>query len=141
MNRTHVLTVAVVLGVLTTAGIAGCAPQPSQEENVTAACDALASLETTIDSASTELEQATTVGEVRDIRDRVVAAYEEADRALDAVASDRAEAVQDAADAFTNELGDVDDDATISDTRDRLLEEAKSFQDARADAAAELSCD
>ncbi|KQR49160.1 hypothetical protein ASF87_10225 [Microbacterium sp. Leaf161] len=141
MNRTRVFTAAVVLGVLTTVGIAGCAPEPSQEENITAACDALESLRTTIDDASTDLQEASTVGEVRDIRDRVVAAYDTADAALDAVASDRADAVQEAGEAFTDALGDVDDETDISDARDGLVEEAKSFQDARAAALADLSCE
>ncbi|KQQ65346.1 hypothetical protein [Microbacterium sp. Leaf320] len=142
MNRTRVFTAAIVVGVLTTVGMTGCAPAaPSQEENVTAACAALQTLEMTIDEASADLQQASTVGEVRDIRDRVVTAYDIANAALDEVASDRADAVQEAGEAFTEALGDVDDETEISDARDGLVEEAKSFQDARTAALADLSCE
>ncbi|MBL3700773.1 hypothetical protein [Leucobacter luti] len=142
MNTTHRgLAAAALVGALSLAGLTGCAASgPSEQENAAAACTALADYDATLTAAAADLSEATTVGELRDIRETVAAAHEAADEALGAVADDRAEALQGAWSTFSEQLQSVDDDASLADARDSLVEDARALAGARETAESGLNC-
>lgn len=133
---------ALTLGALAAMALTGCVtPAASEEENVSAACAALAELDAALTAAESDLADAETVGDLRTIRETVTAAYTEADSALDAVAADRAEALSDSWQGFLDAATDIDGDASLDDARASLVEEARDVAQTRQEAAADLKCE
>ena len=142
MNTTHrSLAATALIGALSLAGLSGCASSgPSEAENAAVACTALADYDATLKTAATDLSKATTVGELRKIRDRVAASHDSAEDALSTVADDRAEALQGAWSRFSEQLQAIDDDTSLSDARESLVDDAQALADARETAEAGLNC-
>lgn len=139
--RGHIGT-AALLGAVSVTMLVGCSSNDQDSaEHEAAACAALTNLDSVLATASNELADVQTVGELRTVRENVRSAYEEADSALDRVAEDRAESLQQAWNTFRDETSSVDDDTELTDARDSLLEEARALAVARSQAQSGLSCD
>lgn len=133
---------AALLGAVSVTALVGCSSNDQDPaEHEAAACAALTDLDSVLATASSELANVQTVGELRTVRENVRSAYEEADSALDKVAEDRVESLQQAWDTFRDETSSVDDDTELTDARDSLLEEVRALADARSQAQSGLSCD
>ncbi|WP_336791062.1 hypothetical protein [Gordonia malaquae] len=139
-RRLAVAVIAASFSIPLLAGCSGDDDSPTSEENVTAACTALSELKSTLDSASSDMKTATTVGELRTIRESIVAAYDKADAAVEDVADDQANALTDAWTTFTKNASAVGDDASLAQARDTMVAEAQSFARTRDEVQAELSC-
>lgn len=132
---------AVLLGVVGATALVGCSSDDEVEQEHTAeACTALSNLDSVLTTASSELAEAQTVGDLRNIRESVQSAYDEADAAVEKVAEDRTDSLRKAWDDFRDEVASVDDEAAVTDARDSLVEEARALADARQSAQSELAC-
>lgn len=145
MSRAHRMRTIAVIGAIGAIGattLVGCASStPSADDNVVAACEALESLDAALSTASADLVEVETVGDVRAIREAVSSAYGQADAALDVVARDRAEALAEAWSAFADEAASITDESAVVDARDSLVEEANALAAARDSAESGLTCD
>lgn len=126
-------------GLLALSGCAG--PTASDEDNVAAACSALGDLERTLTTAEADLAEANTVEDLRMVRKSVATAYSEADKAVDAVAANRSEALRESWQKLIDSATEIDSDTTLEDARDSLLEEARDVAQKREEAAADLECE
>lgn len=138
-NRISAIALVSLVGA---AGLVGCSPtEQSDEDNVVAACAALAKLDAVLSDASTGLAEADTAGDLRAIREEVSEVYTEAAAAVDAVANDRGESLKDAWTAFADGVSAVDEDTVLEDARASLVEEARAVSEARQLASSDLACD
>ncbi|MBS3182822.1 hypothetical protein JSQ98_11565 [Leucobacter sp. Marseille-Q4368] len=80
------------------------------------------------------------MGELREIRDRVAESHDTAVEAISAVADDRSKALESAWTTFSEQLQEIDDDASLTAARDSLIEDARALTGARETAESGLDC-
>lgn len=114
--------------------------EEKSEENRAAACTAIETLRTEVEEMRTTLTADSTVEEWREARDVLEANVEKVDDELDEVAEDSADEIEAAWDAFTDAVAAVDEDATVPEAGQGLVEEFQKLQDVRAKVATGLDC-
>ena len=132
-----VLTAGVTLiaGVL----LASCSSD-TPAENTEQACAHAEELSAALASLNETLTGDGTVDDVKSARSEVATAYDALDGALDDVAQDRLDAVEDAWDRLDDAIEQVDGDATLSQAADSLRDDVAAVQDARESLVTELGC-
>jgi len=132
-----VLTAGVTLiaGVL----LASCSSD-TPAENTEQACAHAEELSAALASLNETLTGDGTVDDVKSARSEVATAYDALDGALDDVAQDRLDAVEDAWDRLDDAVEQVDGDATLSQAADSLRDDVAAVQDARESLVTELGC-
>lgn len=127
--------VALIAGVL----LASCSSD-TPAENTEQACAHAEELSAALASLNETLTGDGTVDDVKSARSEVATAYDALDGALDDVAQDRLDAVEDAWDRLDDAIEQVDGDATLSQAADSLRDDVAAVQDARESLVTELGC-
>lgn len=140
MKNTTVVRAAVLSLALGAALTACSSDEEKKDEHRADACAAISTLATQVEEMRTTLTADSTVEQWRDARDVLRANVDEVEDALEKVAEDSAEDLDEAWDAFTDQLSAVDDQATPAEAGKTLVEEFQAFQDARTKAAEGLDC-
>ena len=143
MHRTRsflrISTAVVAIGVTGVLGTA-CSSSPTAEENKAAACDAVADFRSAVDEARTSLSSTATVGEIREVRERLAAGYEDVTDSLSAVGQDRVDAIDQAWKSFDDAVADLDENLAVPDAAASLQEEIVAIDKARDYAGRGLTC-
>ena len=135
--RTVALSAIAVLGL----GLSACSSSDEKAaENMTAACDAVADLGTTIDTAKSSLNASSTVEQWQTARDDIKKQVEATDKALEKVGEDYADQIDEAWDSFDQAVNDIDSSSTIPEAGATLVEEVQGIQTARTEALSGLDC-
>lgn len=138
MHMKNTLVGGIFSVALMAAFLTGCSSSP--EENVTDACAALKSYETSLSNFQTTVNSESTVGEIRAAYDDVEKSHAAYAAASAEVGQDRLKDLNEAQSAFDKAVEDLPDDATVPQSVDSLKDEAKAVETARANLANELTC-
>lgn len=103
------------------------------------ACAATVSLRDSVAQINT-LDAQSSVEEVREVRSGIAESYEELVFALDDVADDRVNALNEAYEEFEDSRGDLDGDLTVPQALSEMKSEAQGITEAENGLWAELSC-
>jgi ABC-type transporter Mla subunit MlaD len=139
MSRTHlrVRLLAPAAAVLLMLGSAGCS---DDEENMQAACDAAAEMETSLEGLQQALTPGSTVGELQDARADVDTAADNLDEAASEVAEDRADDLDQAWDDLSDAVENINADTPITEVIPQLAPQLEEVQSARQDLLSSLDC-
>lgn len=134
---------ALTLAAFATLGLTLTACSDDDEkaaDNEDKACVAIGDFQTAVAEVGT-LTAASTVEEIREVREGVREAYEDLVDRIDDVAGDREAQLKTAYDAFNDAVDDLPDGATGPEALASLQEEAAAIQTAQGSVSDALSCD
>lgn len=135
------LTRVAVLPITLGLALTSCSSdEEKSDENRAEACSAIENLRTQVENVRTTLNANSTVEQWREARDVIKVNVEKVEDALEDVSADSADEIEAAWDEFTDQLSAVDEDATVPEAGQTLVEEFQTLQDARTKAAAGLDC-
>lgn len=134
------IAAAVFVILLGTAASAGCASE-TPEENSDAACSSVEELGSAVEEAQIELDEDSTVEEVRAQRDNLEEKVQAALEDLGDVQQDRADELDEAYQQLASSVENLEDDATVTEAVQSIQEEVAAIGDARGGVWEELSCE
>ncbi|CAM3247856.1 hypothetical protein NODU109028_06565 [Nocardioides dubius] len=121
--------------------LTGCSDDDEKAaDNEAKACVAIADFQDAVSEIS-GLTAASTLEEIREVREGVREAYEDLAEKMDDVAGDREAALKSSYDSFNDAVDDLPDDATLPEAIASLQEESAAIDAAQVAVADDLSCD
>ncbi|MBP2414200.1 hypothetical protein JOF48_002999 [Arthrobacter stackebrandtii] len=138
MRKTTKMFASLALAAILGTSMAACSSTP--EENTTSACDSYTTFVNAVGDVNTALTSGSTIGDIRDARDKAASAYEELNKNLDEVSQDRVDALDAAWEGLDKAVTGLDKDMTIPEAKDALTGNVSKLASAQSELNADLKC-
>lgn len=138
MNKHLKSSLALVFGASLALSATACSSSPA--ENEADACvtykefvAAVAGVQATVDGSSS-------VGEIREAREKVATTYKAMEGDLDKVSADRKQVLADSWENLDKAINDLDQNLSVPEAKSALTDELTALKDAQTSANTDLKC-
>lgn len=115
-----------------------CSSTPA--ENEADACGAYTGFVEAVAGADATIDGSSSVGEIREAREKIATAYDELDGKLGEVSADRKQALADSWKDLSKAIEDVNEDQDLPEAKASITEQIDAVKAAHASANTDLNC-
>lgn len=129
---------ALTFGTALAFSATACSSTPA--ENEATACDAYKGFVEAVAGVQATVDGTSSVGEIREAREKVASAYKELEGELDKVSADRKEALASSWEDLNKQVEDLDENLSVPEAKAAVTDQLTALQAAQTSVNTDLSC-
>lgn len=138
MNKHIKSALALAFGASLALSATACSSTPA--ENEAGACEAYNEFVAAVAGVQATIDGSSSVGEIREAREKVATTYKELEGKLDKVSADRKQAMADSWEQLNKKIEDLDENLSVPEAKAALTEDLTALKDAQTSANDDLKC-
>lgn len=138
MKKQFRSALALAFGAALALTATACSSTP--EENEAGACDAYKNFVEAVAGVQATVDGSSSVGDIREAREKVATTYKELEGSLDKVSADRKEALSGSWEQLSKAIEDLDENLSVPEAKTAISDEITALQSAQTSANADLKC-
>lgn len=138
MNKHIKSALALAFGASLALSATACSPSPA--ENEAGACTAYNDFVAAVAGVQATVDGSSSVGEIREAREKVATTYKELEGNLDKVSADRKQALADSWEQLNKKIEDLDKDLSVPEAKAAISDELAALKSAQTSANTDLKC-
>ncbi|MGC0270284.1 hypothetical protein ACPROK_12020 [Glutamicibacter soli] len=138
MNKHIKSALALAFGASLALSATACSSSPA--ENEADACTAYNDFVAAVAGVQATVDGSSSVGEIREAREKVATTYKELEGNLDKVSADRKQALADSWEQLNKKIEDLDKDLSVPEAKAAISDELAALKTAQTSANTDLKC-
>ncbi|GGL81192.1 hypothetical protein [Glutamicibacter protophormiae] len=138
MNKHIKSALALAFGASLALSATACSSSPA--ENEAGACTAYNDFVAAVAGVQATVDGSSSVGEIREAREKVATTYKELEGNLDKVSADRKQALADSWEQLNKKIEDLDKDLSVPEAKAAISDELAALKSAQTSANTDLKC-
>lgn len=138
MNKHIKSALALAFGASLALSATACSSSPA--ENEAGACTAYNDFVAAVAGVQATVDGSSSVGEIREAREKVATTYKKLQGNLDKVSADRKQALADSWEQLNKKIEDLDKDLSVPEAKAAISDELAALKSAQTSANTDLKC-